>query len=74
MHKKRVPKGIGFIDQLAHLLTIGGVVVWIDPGFINLLYPISEKFWLVLTLLVFIATSLNNNQDNHFKMDPCSGR
>ncbi|MDO6436128.1 DUF3307 domain-containing protein [Cyclobacterium sp. 1_MG-2023] len=44
-----------FIDQLAHLLTIGVVVAWIDPGFIALLYPISEKLWLVLTLLVFLS-------------------
>ncbi|AKP53650.1 DUF3307 domain-containing protein [Cyclobacterium amurskyense] len=44
-----------FIDQLAHILTLIVMVGVLDPTLLDLLYPVSEKLWLVVTLLVFLS-------------------
>ena len=44
-----------FIDQLAHILTLIVMVGVLDPTLMDLLYPVSEKLWLVVTLLVFLS-------------------
>jgi|TARA_R110002111_G_scaffold1503_2_gene10354 hypothetical protein len=44
-----------FIDQLAHILTLIVMVGVLDPTLLDLLYPVSEKLWLVVTMLVFLS-------------------
>ncbi|GEO22495.1 DUF3307 domain-containing protein [Cyclobacterium qasimii] len=44
-----------FIDQLGHIITLIVVAGILDPTLIDLIYPVSEKHWLVITLMVFLS-------------------
>jgi len=44
-----------FIDQLAHFIVLIAVAIVMNPSLLDLLYPVSEHGWMMLTFVVFLS-------------------